>query len=165
VLAALRRLERGAASMPRALAWLASALWMAAIWWLSSDARDLGGSGPAWGLAANAAHAPLFAGLAILLASALAPRTGPRGSRVARAAALAIAVAWGVTDEWHQSWVPGRHASPFDLATDATGAAVALWLVAYAGSADAREPGARRRAFAALAACAVAAAAATCSGA
>ena len=45
-------------------------------------------------------------------------------------AALAIATAYGVTDEWHQSFVPGRQAELADLAADALGAtaaAGALW--------------------------------------
>ena len=39
--------------------------------------------------------------------------------------AVLIAVAYGVTDEWHQSFVPNRHADPRDLAADAIGACAA----------------------------------------
>ena len=49
----------------------------------------------------------------------------------ARAAllALGITLAYALTDELHQSFVPGRHPSPFDVAIDAAGVgvAVALW--------------------------------------
>jgi hypothetical protein len=45
------------------------------------------------------------------------------------AAAAVIAVLYAVTDEWHQSFVSGRHGSPVDVAIDSLGVAVAyaLW--------------------------------------
>ena len=40
-----------------------------------------------------------------------------------------FAVIYAVTDEFHQSFVPGRHPSAFDVILfDATGAAIALWI-------------------------------------
>jgi VanZ family protein len=36
-------------------------------------------------------------------------------------AALAIAVAYAISDEVHQSFVEGRHGSPWDVAIDVTG--------------------------------------------
>lgn len=48
----------------------------------------------------------------------------------AAVAAWAIATLYGVSDEYHQSFVPERTADPWDLLADATGAAVcisALW--------------------------------------
>lgn len=50
--------------------------------------------------------------------------------------ALLLAVAYGAADEWHQTFVPGRHGSLHDLAADAVGALLAcgaaaldyLWL-------------------------------------
>jgi VanZ family protein len=41
-------------------------------------------------------------------------------------AAWAIAAAYGATDEWHQSFVPGRAAELRDLVMDAIGAALGL---------------------------------------
>ena len=43
------------------------------------------------------------------------------------AVAAAIAVGYAITDEWHQSFVLGRSASPVDVAIDAAGVALA-WL-------------------------------------
>jgi VanZ family protein len=42
---------------------------------------------------------------------------------------VALATAWGVSDEWHQSFVPGRDSSAADVAKDLAGcsAAVLLW--------------------------------------
>jgi VanZ family protein len=40
-----------------------------------------------------------------------------------------LAVLYAVTDEFHQSFVPGRHPSPWDvLLFDNFGALIALWL-------------------------------------
>ena len=43
-------------------------------------------------------------------------------------AAFWLATAYAVTDEIHQAFVAGRHASPLDVAVDAAGAAVGLVL-------------------------------------
>ncbi len=40
-----------------------------------------------------------------------------------------LVVLFGVTDEFHQSFVPGRDASLFDLLSDAGGAALALLML------------------------------------
>jgi VanZ family protein len=51
---------------------------------------------------------------------------------LASLAGLVLTVAYGALDEWHQSWVPGRDPSPFDLLADAAGALAALPLLALA---------------------------------
>ena len=43
--------------------------------------------------------------------------------------AWVMAVFYSATDEFHQSFVPGRHPSVFDVVIDASGAALALRLV------------------------------------
>lgn len=43
--------------------------------------------------------------------------------------AFAGAVLYGVTDEWHQSFVPGRQPDILDIATDAIGAATGLFVI------------------------------------
>ena len=60
--------------------------------------------------------------LAILLCRALAG--GLAHSVTARVAAMAVAAsfAYGVTDEFHQSFVPGRHADAWDLLKNLAGA-------------------------------------------
>ncbi len=43
--------------------------------------------------------------------------------------AWTLAVLYALTDEFHQSFVPGRHPSLWDVVLfDATGAAIALWI-------------------------------------
>jgi VanZ family protein len=46
--------------------------------------------------------------------------------RRAPALAAAITLAYAVTDEFHQHFVPGRHGTPVDVAIDAAGVALAL---------------------------------------
>lgn len=41
--------------------------------------------------------------------------------------AVAIGVLYGISDEWHQSFVPGRDASIFDLLFDALGVFMAVF--------------------------------------
>jgi VanZ family protein len=56
--------------------------------------------------------------------------------------AIAIALAYAVSDEWHQSTVEGRHGSPWDVAIDAAGVGLAGALVVL----ESRRPGLWRRA-------------------
>lgn len=71
----------------------------------------------------KAGHMAAFGLLALLLWWALAATTvWPRAWLLA----LALAVAYAVTDELHQGAVSGRHASGVDVGIDATGAAVAI---------------------------------------
>ena len=69
---------------------------------------------------------PLHAGTyAVLAAAMLRGLTGARRNRgTARTAlvAAALAAAYGLTDEFHQSFVPGRYADLRDVAANALGA-------------------------------------------
>lgn len=70
-------------------------------------------------------HAAAYFGLMLLVVRALA--RGTRAGVTLRVLVLAflITVAYGATDEWHQMYVPTRHAEWRDLGADAIGAAVA----------------------------------------
>ncbi len=70
-------------------------------------------------------HEAAYFGLTLLVIRALARGTWRGVTIVTLAAAWAIAVAYGATDEWHQSFVPDRHAELGDLRADAIGALVA----------------------------------------
>ena len=71
-------------------------------------------------------HALAYAGLAVLVFRAVAGGLPARLTRRRAAAALAITIGYGVTDEIHQMFVPGRTAELSDLVADATGAAAGL---------------------------------------
>jgi VanZ family protein len=81
------------------------------------------------GVADVSLHQAEYFGLTLLLVRALA---GGRwaGVRFATLAlAVIIAVAYGATDEWHQSFVPTRQAEWRDLGSDAIGASAAAIVV------------------------------------
>jgi VanZ family protein len=78
----------------------------------------------------KAAHFTEYFAFGVLLLRAM--RGEDRGWRLRWAlAALAIAAGYSALDEFHQSFVPGRTASPWDSLLDTSGAAVAqvfVWL-------------------------------------
>lgn len=73
-------------------------------------------------------HGVGYAILAALLLRALAGADRRQVSAATAATAVALCVLYGVSDEWHQSFVPGRSPGATDLAADALGAAVAVGL-------------------------------------
>ncbi len=48
--------------------------------------------------------------------------------RVLRVVSITLAVAYGLSDEYHQTFVPGRNGQPFDVAVDGVGACGAMLL-------------------------------------
>lgn len=72
----------------------------------------------------NLLHLPLFALLQYLWLRGLAAR-GVRGVRLF-AGSLLITLGYGVFDEFHQYFVPGRYASLNDLLLNLTGALIGL---------------------------------------
>ena len=91
---------------------------------------SISGLGPIpGGVDDGVAHALQYAVLAALLLRGLAGARW-RGVKV-RAAALAVLLAtlYGVTDEAHQRFVPGRTAEVTDLVADALGAAVGAGVI------------------------------------
>ena len=116
------------ASLRQALLWLPVMLYMAGIFVASSlpdppvpsDVPDV------------SLHGAAYFGLTLVTIRALA---GGRWAGVTVGTLIVawlIAVAYGATDEWHQSFVPNRHAEWRDLQSDAIGAfaatvAVRLW--------------------------------------
>jgi VanZ family protein len=90
--------------------------WAAVIFALSS-VPDLGTGLGGWDtVLRKCAHASEYAILALLLVRALG-RELP---------AFLLGLAYAATDEVHQAFVRGRHASPFDVSMDAAGLALGL---------------------------------------
>jgi VanZ family protein len=99
-------------------AWLPVVAWAGLIFTLSSI-PDLGTGFGGWDFfLRKLAHAAEFAVLGLLLVRALEHAW----------AAFWVGVAYAVTDEIHQSFVPGRLGSPVDVAIDAAGVAVGVAL-------------------------------------
>jgi VanZ family protein len=100
--------------------WLPVLVWAAVIFALSS-VPHLGTDLGVWDtILRKCAHVTEYAILGLLLLRALG-REAP---------AFLAGVAYAVTDEIHQHFVSGRHASPVDVAIDSTG--VLLGILAYA---------------------------------
>ena len=99
--------------------------WMGLIFFLSSrpDLPNLAPGLP--GLEEIGGHLIVFGVLAALLWWALRGM----GVRYPATWALVLAVLYGVTDEYHQSFVPGRTMSLSDLMVDLIGASAALLLI------------------------------------
>jgi VanZ family protein len=105
--------------------WLPVAVYMAAIFFgsslsdppMPSDVPDV------------SLHEAAYFGLTLLVIRALARGRWSGVTLATLAGAVAIAVAYGVTDEYHQSFVPNRHAELRDLGADAIGASAAAIVV------------------------------------
>jgi len=102
---------------------LAYAAW---IWWLSSRTFDTG-SGAIYGFAGNSFHFVLFGGLTVLVCETLRVDGGLTRARLF--AVLALVSAYGIVDEWHQSFTPGRSSDPADVCVDVLAAVgwLSLW--------------------------------------
>jgi VanZ family protein len=100
--------------------WLPVVVWAAVIFTLSSIPSLSTGLGTWDTILRKGAHLTEYAVLGGLLYRALGRK----------ALALAVGIAYAATDELHQYFVRGRHASPVDVAIDAVGIAVGmlLWL-------------------------------------
>jgi VanZ family protein len=100
--------------------WLPVLIWAAVIFTLSSVPSLSTGLGTWDTILRKGAHLAEYAVLGGLLYRALGRE----------ALALAVGIAYAATDELHQYFVRGRHASPVDVAIDAVGVAVGMliWL-------------------------------------
>ncbi|SRR6266487_3259155 len=100
--------------------WLPVLAWAAVIFALSSVPSLSSGLGVWDTVLRKCAHVTEYAILGGLLYRALGRE----------AAALAAGIAYAATDELHQHFVRGRHASPVDVAIDAVGVGLGMiiWL-------------------------------------
>ena len=106
--------------------WLPPLALMAVIFFLSAQPSLDSGLGLIDQIGRKVIHLAEYALLCLLWWRALTTSTNRR-----RAALLAfvIASAYAVTDEYHQTFVEGRHGTPVDWLIDSAGAATAaLWL-------------------------------------
>ena len=109
---------------------------LAAVFWLSS-LSDVPGAHYFWD---KLLHTVGYAGLGVLALRAF--HGGFERLRPAPPLYAALAVIlWGISDEFHQSFVPGRNASAWDVAADAIGFALAFALLAIATSRAVRSRG------------------------
>lgn len=117
--------------MSRALAarwvhWLPAAVWALTIFVLSAQSRL---PTPPDGLSDKHGHGLAFGVLALACIHGLTAGQWRRTNGGTVAAAIGMAVLYGMSDEFHQMFVPGRTAEWADVRADAIGAAVAGALV------------------------------------
>lgn len=74
-------------------------------------------------------HEAAYFGLTLLLIRALAKGRWSGVTVTTLMVAFAIAVVYGASDEWHQSFVANRHGTMRDLAADAIGACAATIII------------------------------------
>lgn len=110
---------------------LATALYCAALWWLSAQSHPPKPDVNFAGLD-KIVHAALYAGLAGIVSFGLKRSENPPSPRVQFLAPIAFAVLYGTIDEIHQSFVPPRTADAADLLADFLGAgAIQTFLCFY----------------------------------
>jgi VanZ family protein len=81
-------------------------------------------------------HGGLYGGFALVVLRALAQRWD-RVTLLTSLGAIALVVLYGVSDEFHQSFVPGRTSDVADVIADGVGATAAVaiaWLFARCGA-------------------------------
>ena len=115
------------AAMPKPLGrWLVVALYCGLIFYLSSLPSEELPLPPLFWWSDKVLHALEYAVLSFLLGRALGIE-GRKGVLIA----VVIASLYGHTDEFHQSFVPGREATAGDWLADTVGAALVHWRGAW----------------------------------
>jgi VanZ family protein len=118
--------------------WLPPALWAGVIFILSAQPSlphypdtllDL--------ILKKAAHMIEYGILAFLLWRALSRGQGAL-SRSAWVTAFVVSVLYAASDEYHQTFVPGRNGTPVDVGIDTVGALIALLIVGSLGRKERR---------------------------
>ncbi len=113
--------------LPWFLRWGLAVAWAGLIWWASSRSPSPGPRS-AWRVFYfNGAHVVVFGILAALV-------LGGFGAARWRWLAVAVATGYGMIDEFHQSFTPGRVASGWDVLSDAVGASWAVCLATWIGT-------------------------------
>lgn len=106
------------------LRFLPALAWAGVIFYISDQPTLPDVPGLASTITSVLGHFTVYFVLAVLIWWGLGARELTVRQRVG--IAFTIAVLYGVSDEWHQSFVPGRHASVLDLIADAAGALIAV---------------------------------------
>jgi VanZ family protein len=110
--------------------WLPPLAWMGLIFFLSAQPDLPHAPGP-WldTLLKKTGHAAAYGMLAWFYLRVLRQYfSSGRILTVLRAASVGLAIIYALSDEYHQTFVPGRNGNLFDVAVDGIGACAAMWL-------------------------------------
>ena len=111
-----------AGSLAAVVRWAPMLIWATMIFVLSSMSRL---PAPPGGFSDKDAHFVTYGVLSVLFVWAITDRAPSRTTWTVAATAVVLAAIYGASDEWHQSFVPGRDVSALDLAADIAGATLA----------------------------------------
>lgn len=106
--------------------WLPAVGWMAVIFSMSSRQQFPQPFGFSTFMLAIAAHLVLYGALALLILFAVSHEQRP--AQATQISAVLLACLYGISDEMHQSFVPGRDASLCDVVVNTIGASIAVGL-------------------------------------
>jgi VanZ family protein len=112
--------------------WLAAGLYALAIFLLAGQSYPLGVKHLPF-LVDKAIHVLVYGAFSVVLFAALRHSRPRTPSLVLAGVAAVIAVLYGLSDEYHQSFIPFRHTDAYDLAANTVGAVVAQGLVLWSG--------------------------------
>ena len=114
--------------MNRYLAWLPAVVWAGFIFFVSAQPKETFERFGLTGLLLSTmGHLITYAVLMLLVALAL--QFGSKiSTRYVLATAFVVIALYGLSDEYHQSFVSGRTATPVDWLVDLAGAAV-MWII------------------------------------
>lgn len=104
-------------------------LWMGVIFMLSHQSRLPYPEDVSAKVISTLGHVGVFGILAVLVWWALGATSLPSGRRAV--VAVLVAFLYGLADEWHQSFVPGRAPDVRDIVADVTGAILAMLVVRW----------------------------------
>jgi len=116
------------------LRFLPALAWAGVIFYISDQPTLPDVPGLASTITSVLGHFTVYFVLAVLIWWGLGARGLTDRQRVG--IAFTIAVLYGVSDEWHQSFVPGRQPDIFDIITDAVGAATGLAIIQRVASSE-----------------------------
>ena len=147
LLGLLRRTGLLLVRQSRGRAWIPACLWMGLIWFMSSLSSPLGRDPrPSLAFFGNLAH-PFEYGVLTLLLLPTAQRFQGwiQFDRESLGGRIALILSYAAIDEFHQSFVLGRHSSPLDWLADATGMYCTLKVAAYISEPEATSAGVGKR--------------------
>ena len=113
---------------PRLVRSLPALLWCGVIFWASSQSDPA--LAPPIPFSDKVMHFGAYGVLGFLSAFALAG-WGRKGPTIV--AATLLATLYGISDEFHQAFVPGRDFDPFDMLADALGSLAGAWSYFFLG--------------------------------
>jgi VanZ family protein len=117
---------------------LLTLMYCAGLFWLSSGANPIHVK-PVFPGEDKIVHACLYAGLACVVSMGLRRSGRTYAPWVLFLAPILFAALYGVTDEFHQRFVPGRTCDVWDLTADACGAIIVQIAIYYIGPVVSRD--------------------------